>query len=308
MSLSRLMVFAALLLAPAVLAQQANQASPTKDQIARWIEQLGHADFAVREQASARLADAIDEAEPALRLAAQSPDPEIARRARLLLDLLPPMTLQGHSGRVHSVSFSPDGKRIVSAAADPSMVRDPAILGELKIWDADRGSEALSLKGHTSGIYSAAFSPDGKRIVSGSGDGTVKVWDADKGGEALSLQVHGSAVYSVAYSPDGKRIVSGSGDGTVKVWVADKGSRAFSLKGHPDRINSVAFSPDGKRIASASHDRTVKVWDADKDCEALSLKGHTDWVLSVAFSPDGKRIVSGSMDTTLTVWRVPKPR
>jgi WD40 repeat protein len=64
-----------------------------------------------------------------------------------------------------------------------------------------------------------AFSPDGRRIVSGSHDNTVKVWDAATGQEMLTLERQMS-VFSVAFSPDGQRIVSGCGDGTVKVWDA----------------------------------------------------------------------------------------
>ncbi len=92
----------------------------------------------------------------------------------------------------------------------------------MKVWDAVKGSETLTLKGHTSGVNSVAFSPDGKRIVSDSGDNTVKVWDADTGSETLTLKGHTGGVRSVAFSPDGKRIVSASLDHTVKVWDADK--------------------------------------------------------------------------------------
>ena len=77
-----------------------------------------------------------------------------------------------------------------------------------------------------------AFSPDGKRIVSGSEDKTVKVWDAATGQETLTLKGHTGAVTSVAFSPDGKRIVSGSEDKTVKVWDAATGQETLTLKGH----------------------------------------------------------------------------
>ena len=69
-----------------------------------------------------------------------------------------------------------------------------------------------------------AFSPDGKRIVSGSWDKTVKVWDAARGQEILTLKGHTDLVTSVAFSPDGKRIASGSEDKTVKVWDASAGA------------------------------------------------------------------------------------
>ena len=125
----------------------------------------------------------------------------------------------------------------------------------MKVWDADKGTEMLTLKGHTTRVSSVAFSPDGKRIVSGSDDKTVKVWDADKGTETLTLKGHTGGVSSVAFSPDGKRIVSGSGDRTVKVWDADKGTETLTLKGHTDLVSSVAFSADGKRIVSGSQDK-----------------------------------------------------
>ncbi len=167
-------------------------------------------------------------------------------------------------------------------------------------------SNQVTFGGHTGPVYSVAWSPDGKRIVSGSGDHTLKVWDAEKGQEVLSPKGHTSPVMSVAWSPDGKRIVSGSQDNTLKVWDAEKGQHVLSLKGHASPVMSVAWSPDGKRIVSVSQDRTLKVWDAEKGQEILSLKGHTDGVTSVAWSPDGKRIVSGSGDNTLKVWDVEK--
>ena len=75
-------------------------------------------------------------------------------------------------------------------------------------------------QGHTERVTSVAFSPDGKRIVSGSGDQTLKVWDAASGQETLTLAGHTERVTSVAFSPDGERIVSGSGDNTLRLWDA----------------------------------------------------------------------------------------
>jgi len=105
------------------------------------------------------------------------------------------------------VSFSPDGKRIVSGNYDKT----------LKVWDAQTGQETLTLKGHSDPVYSVSFSPDGKRIVSGNHDNTLKVRDAQTGPETLTLKGHSSFVYSVSWSPDGKRIVSGS-MGTLEIW------------------------------------------------------------------------------------------
>jgi WD40 repeat protein len=135
------------------------------------------------------------------------------------------------------VGYSPDGKRIVSGGQgfDPKTRKS---WSEMKVWDAATGKELLSLKGHTGYVRSVAYSPDGKRIVSGSGGffrqlGEVKVWDAATGQLLLSLKDRSDGVNSVAYSPDGKRVASGGGlmfEGTVKVWDVATGQRPLSLK------------------------------------------------------------------------------
>ena len=129
-------------------------------------------------------------------------------------------------------------------------------------------------------IWSIAFSPNGKHIISGSKDKMIRVWDAETGeaAEALSrrnvgsrravgepFRGHTEAVYSVAFSSDGKRIVSGSTDKTVRAWDAETGAAiGVPLLGHTNLIKCVAFSPDGKRIASCSTDTTIRVWNSQK--------------------------------------------
>ncbi len=169
-----------------------------------------------------------------------------------------------------------------------------------------RLSSKATFVGHTDEVTGVAFSPDGRRILTGSQDKTAKVWDAATGQELFALKGHINGVSSVAFSPDGRRILTGSWDKTAKVWDADKGQELFALKGHINGVSSVAFSPDGRRLLTGSQDGTAKVWDADKGQELFSLKGHTDQVFSVAFSRDGRRILTGSNDNTAKVWDADK--
>ena len=82
------------------------------------------------------------------------------------------------------------------------------------------GRELLTLKGHSRGIMGVAFSPDGRRIVTGSADTTAKVWEAASGQELLTLKGQSGFIRSVAFSPDGQGIFTGSDDQTVRVWEA----------------------------------------------------------------------------------------
>ena len=156
--------------------------------------------------------------------------------------------------------------------------------------------------GHSSSVNAAAFSPDGKRIISGSDDNTLKLWDAHSGTCILTLSGHSRGVNAAAFSPDGQRIISGSFDNTLKLWDAHSGNCFLTLSGHSNWVTAATFSPDGKRIISGSWDNTLKLWDAESGNCIMTLEGHSGWGLAAAFSPDGKCIISGSWDKTLKLW------
>ena len=159
-----------------------------------------------------------------------------------------------------------------------------------------------TLNGHLDFVNFVAYSPDGTKIISGSGDKTIKIWDANIGQCLKTLEGHSDHVYSVAFSPDGTKIISGSNDTTIKIWNANTGQCLKTFEGHSDYVSSVAYSPDGTKFISGSGDKTIKIWDANTGKCLKTLEGHTNSVFSVAYSPDGTKIVSGSRDNKIRIW------
>jgi WD40 repeat protein len=159
-----------------------------------------------------------------------------------------------------------------------------------------------AIDGHTSEVLSVGFSPDGKRVVSGSNDSTVRIWDVGTGQPTATLEGHTEAVNSVGFSPDGKRVVSISDDKTVRIWDVGTGQPTATLEGHTLPVRSVGFSPDGKRVVSGSWDSTVRIWDVGTGQPTATLEGHTSLVLSVGFSPDGTRISSRDFRGVTRTW------
>lgn len=142
--------------------------------------------------------------------------------------------------------------------------------------------------GHTKGVSSIAFSPDGRYVVSGSGGkNALKLWDIATGKEIRNFtgQISSSAD-SVAFSPDGRYVVSGSEDNTLKLWDIQTGNEIRTFSGHANDVYSVAIFPDGRFIFSGGFDGTTRIWDINTGKELAQFISFTDgeWVV---ITPEG---------------------
>ncbi|KAI0342490.1 WD40 repeat-like protein [Trametopsis cervina] len=209
--------------------------------------------------------------------------------------------LAGHSDVVRAIAFSPNGKTLVSASWD----------GTLILWNTTTSQPiGQPLHDDASGVHSVSFSQDGTQIVSGSYNSTIRIWDTATHHLVHTFEGHTGAVLSVAFSPDGRMVVSGSEDQTIRLWdLAAREQIGVAFTGHNGDVNSVGFSPDGKTIVSGSDDRTIRLWDvATHSPIGEPLSHHSHDVNSVAFSDDGSRLISSSFDTSIRVWDITQRR
>ena len=171
--------------------------------------------------------------------------------------------LTGHTDRVWSVVFSPDGQTLASGSWDET----------IRLWEVASGQEKATLEGHTGPVTSVSFSPDGQTLASGSLDKTVRLWEVASGQEKATLEGHTSGVFSVSFSPDGQTLASGSDDGTIRLWEVASGQEKATLEGHTSGVFSVSFSPDGQTLASRGSDGTIRLWEVASGQEKATLEG-----------------------------------
>jgi hypothetical protein len=232
----------------------------------------------------------------------------------------PARTLRGHRGQVLSLSFSRDGRRLVSSSQDRST----------RVWAwQDSDSPAVTLGGHHGAVWNARFSRDGRQIVTAGDDKKVIVWDLQTGANSSGrvFRGHRVPVYAADFSPDARYVASGDYDGRILIWepgrvLADiaaissqlaqadgsAGDAALqrTLSGHTDAVRAVAYSEDGKQIISGGNDNSVRVWNLEltprDDGFVRVLRGHGGWVTAALFAQQGRRAVSGGYDQRVKVW------
>jgi WD40 repeat protein len=191
----------------------------------------------------------------------------------------------------NSISFSPDGSRLLLACDDSTA----------RILDATNGNILSTLRGHLGRVTTAEYSPDGKLIATTSRDKTMKVWNALTGILVSSFNDKVFGITKAKFSPDSKRLLATYGN-KIDIRKVEGFALEQTITGEQLFIDA-CFSADSKFIFSASTDKTVKKWVIGFDQPLLTMARHKEWVHSVSASADGKYLISSSLtENAIYVW------
>jgi WD40 repeat protein len=249
-------------------------------------------------------------------------------------------TLEGVSGTVKRLAFSPDGA-VLAAAADKVHLWDAAsgrILHDFndnqgpvlelafspdakllaagsmdetaRLWDLRSGKLVHKLLGHAQGVTGIAFAPDGQTLATGDGsthDPKIHLWDVASGQERRAWAVRRGGQLQLAFTARGKELASWGGnawgaDAAIRFWDPASGRQRRTEFGHEAPIDCVAFSADGKMLASGSNDSTTRLWEAATGKLLRTLAIHRGDVNGVAFSPAGRLLATSGWEPTICLW------
>jgi WD40 repeat protein len=190
------------------------------------------------------------------------------------------------------IAFSSDGKLFAVGSKQ-----------QVAIFNTETGKRVKTLGQHNGNISSLAISPDGRILVSVSGeDWTIKIWDLENGSLIKELGEDIGPVTTVAFSPDGKIFVTGAigTDRTIKFWDSKSFKLLNTSEQQPGFINSLVFTPNGKELVGAVRN-FVKVWDLTTNKEKFSIKASDLELNQVAVSSDNRLVATANRDGKITI-------
>ncbi|MBM3999521.1 MAG: hypothetical protein FJ297_08290 [Planctomycetes bacterium] len=205
-----------------------------------------------------------------------------------------------HGASLTLALFHPTEDRFITASYEDGLVR---------LWDPVASAAEVRRFDHGVVVRSAAWSRDGRRLVTGGADGMAKVWDAHTGRLVADPLQHHGHVGAVALSPDGRFVLVGTDANQAQLWDLDArphDAAATPPLEHGGTVRGVAFSPDARLLATASWDMTARIWDRATGKPIGPALTHDGEVEAVAFSPDGRMLATASWDKTVRLWNVPE--
>ncbi|OWK43508.1 eIF2A-related protein [Fimbriiglobus ruber] len=193
-----------------------------------------------------------------------------------------------HTGPVHAIAWSPDGKSLAAASDDKTV----------RVWDPATGQAKYTFEGHKGAVFSVVWSPDGKSILSGAADGSAVIWEAATGKVLHALPGHAKEVRAVAWAHGGKFVATGESTAVLRVFSVD--GKLIKEMNEPDSVDAVALSPDGKLVISSPRANVPRVWNVASGKIILELpNGGPPHASGFAVSPNGAFLAVARANHTL---------
>ncbi len=159
-------------------------------------------------------------------------------------------TVEDHADWVLGVTFSPDGKKLLTASRDKTA----------KVWDLDKKEVTASFPDHQAAVYGVAMRADGKMAVTVGADKMLRLWNAAADGKPFrAVGGHGDEIFKIVSHPAAVVLATASADKTVRLWKED-GNPLRTLTGLTDQVYALAISPDGSLVAGGAWDGEVRIW------------------------------------------------
>ncbi|KTB21152.1 Periodic tryptophan protein 2 [Nakaseomyces glabratus] len=203
---------------------------------------------------------------------------------------------QGHFDATNSLTYSPDGSRVVTAAED----------GKIKVWDVASGFCLATFEEHTSAVTAVQFAKKGQVLFSASLDGTVRAWDLIRYRNFRVFTATERVQFTcLAVEPSGEVVSAGSTDSfDVFVWSVQTGQLLDTLSGHEGPVSCLAFSMENAVLASASWDKTIRIWSIfGRSQQVEPLEVFAD-ILAITITPDGKHVAVSTLKGQLTIFDI----
>ncbi|MGD1900354.1 MAG: WD40 repeat domain-containing protein [Phormidesmis sp.] len=201
-------------------------------------------------------------------------------------------TLGAHTATVLSVETDSEQSLIASGGYDNTV----------QLWD--RSGQRAATLAHSGRVNDLVFTPDGQRLITGSGAGKITTWALPSGRLETSVRGRAGRILSLAIDSDGENLASGSSKGVLQIWsVSDAVQPLWILADVGPQINALAFHPtDNNLVLSGDQDGVIRIWDIASNRTIRMLDDGADRIVSLAVSADGKYVASGSYDQTIRVW------
>ena len=200
--------------------------------------------------------------------------------------------------RATAVDFNRDSTQLIVASGIPSRS------GELHVFNVADGTRSVYLpRAHDDVIYSAKFSPDGKRIATGGADRYLRTFDLASSKQLRRFEGHTNYVLGVAWKSDGEAIATSSADNTIKIWEAETGDQRRTINQQLTKhITAIQFVGDTGNVVSSSGDKRVRIHNGANGAVARTFSEMQTWLHCVAMTPDSTVVAAGDAGGTITIW------